>query len=453
MHHIYASAEATIIVACNTCADDGILCHIQSNGVDGSSEWPHKLRQSAWSKRAWTFQEMQLSRRLIVITHNGIHFHCAKAGVELSAWNLPTISYVSSWSAYDTILAEYTSRQLSYKADTLNAIAGMARTLARFTDDSFWAGIPSKQIVFGLLWQPTGPSIRQLQWPSWSWAGWTGRGQSMCTVFYPSSDLVQENHDRDPMNKHRLWSSLGTVVFHVADSDIQLTTRNQTKTSGSPDRSLEHCDYGCKDECSRLQSLTPEHDKPFYNSGILSFKAEILKLTIQPTSQRSPKYTELFKCRLLIGNSWIGSMFLAGNFLPTTEVIDAEFLVLTRFSQYLDRFKTSVFGGMLGPDPGMDDCFLQRAQDEYERNFKGWTDGRYHERTGWHRHGSRSRSFVRHMGPEDDPHFGMPFPARLHMMHVLWIERDTNLDLAYRKGIGVINYVYSGQKETSVRLA
>lgn len=439
MHQIYASANATIIVACNECADEGALCQIQPDSTVNSSEWPDALNQSAWSKRAWTFQEMQLSRRLIVLTSYGIHFHCSKAGAKLPVWYLPSVSKVSPWSAYNNILTEYTSRQLSYKVDTLNGIAGMARTLARFTDDSFLAGIPSKQIVYGLLWQPTGSNTRQPRWPSWSWAGWTGQGQSMCPIFYPSRDQVQSNHDRDPYSQPQMWSSIGSVVFEVTNSGVRLEIKNETVTSDSPDRNLEHCNDSCKDKCPLLAKLSPADDRPFYDYGTLNFEATILKITIKPTRIISPSYPELFQCLLMEGNAWIGSMFLAEDVLPTTEITNAEFAVLTTVTPYLHKFKSAVFGRMLGLDGGIDvfdDCFLSEARDIHNRKFEGWKRGEYHSQLGWTRGRGRRHTGLNHH--IDDPHYGMPFPPQLCIRHVLWIQRDTSLDLAYRKGVGVV---------------
>jgi hypothetical protein len=462
MDRVYASALATIIVACNDCAKERIACCVETSRNVDSGPWQEELQQSRWAERAWTYQEMQLSRRLLVITHSCLHYHCAKENTHRSSfpiWSLSSIQDVSCWFAYSTIVAEYTSRKLSHKIDTLNAIAGMTKSLARFADDTFLAGIPSELIHCGLLWQPTGPCVRQPQWPSWSWAGWTGYEQSMCPVIYPSDGHI-ESYDADrnkgPMHYggSRFSGSLGGVRFNASDSKFQMDLDRERLNHGARSRYRQTCNSNCTFPCSLLAHLAA--DKPPQGNGILTITADIVKIRIEPTYQQSPKFPQLYKCHLMTGETWVGCMFLPRDHLPAGTVVDAEFVVLTELRSYTREYKREVFGGMLGAGPdgaAFEESFLESAEHETKRQFAGWTKGTFNSKTGWSDSMHGGIDLNRHAlhslhGPMGDPHHGMPFPATVALRHVLWIARDKEQDLAFRKGLGIVTDFHRGHKET-----
>lgn len=401
---------------------------------------------------------MQLSRRLLVITPSGIHYHCAKEDNSYPSfriWSLPSIHHVTCWSAYSTIVTEYTSRHLSHKSDTLNAIAEMTKSLSRFADDSFVAGMPSRLITWSLLWQPTAPSVRRTPWPSWSWAGWTGYGQSMCPVIY-LSDGHLESYDADP-NKwpvhyggSRFRGSLRQVELHIPDSGMKLELNEKKVGYGARSRYRQYCTHACTFPCSKLANLAA--DQPFHESGILTFKAKILEIRIEPTGQKSPNFPQLHRCHLFIGVTWVGCMFLPENDLPAQPIVDAEFVVLTDLESYTDKYKTEVFGGMLGASPdaaAFEQSFVEAAERHTQQQYQGWTQGMFHSKRGWT--GRRMGRDTFHDVMED-AHFGMPYPPTVALSHVLWITRDEEQDLAFRRGLGIVTQSYGGHEET-VRLA
>ncbi|KAE9369225.1 HET-domain-containing protein [Stipitochalara longipes BDJ] len=74
----------------------------------------------------------------------------------------------------------YSSRNLTYEADKLPAISGLAATIAGLLKgDVYLAGIWEKDLIRGLLWiSVPGTAVagpKRIPYPSWSWASYCGR--------------------------------------------------------------------------------------------------------------------------------------------------------------------------------------------------------------------------------------------------------------------------------------
>lgn len=92
MHHIYGGAAVTIIAASSNDADDGLhgvrdrLRDIKDDisSVDGirimarNCYMDTTMNRSEYNKRAWTYQESCLSRRLLYVTSKGVVMHCCQ---------------------------------------------------------------------------------------------------------------------------------------------------------------------------------------------------------------------------------------------------------------------------------------------------------------------------------------------------------------------------------------
>lgn len=79
-------------------------------------------------------------------------------------------------------LYEYSSRQLSYDSDVLNAFEGIFGILMkrigkeRTLELTEVYGLPASFFDWAILWQPNKTARRRSGgWPSWSWCGWTGQ--------------------------------------------------------------------------------------------------------------------------------------------------------------------------------------------------------------------------------------------------------------------------------------
>ena len=174
----------------------------------------HKLDDSVWNIRAWTFQERLLSRRLIVFTHGQMIWHCrrmicredmsvADSGVpypplqwfslkpqhmgvdtgsewidgstEITRHGTTRLVRSAVFAEYTKAIEEYTHREISYQSDVLNAFAGLLHIFSRFFRCKTLLGLPESLLDVALLWKPTTQLQRRSGFPSWSWPGWVGR--------------------------------------------------------------------------------------------------------------------------------------------------------------------------------------------------------------------------------------------------------------------------------------
>ncbi|KAI0428585.1 heterokaryon incompatibility protein [Xylaria sp. FL1042] len=162
------------------------------------------IRQSAWNERAWTFQERLLSRRCLIFTNGRVYFQCRSTGMseEIYAdrrgagWSLDLvhapmqmfrqIDTCAIW-VYMRSVELYTERKLTKAQDILAAFSGVSNVLKSRMRAPFIHGLPSSHFDLALLWESTHASERRViadspekksysipDFPSWSWAGWTG---------------------------------------------------------------------------------------------------------------------------------------------------------------------------------------------------------------------------------------------------------------------------------------
>lgn len=206
---VYGRAIATIVAASGIDPSKGLSClrsrdppqvNCCIRGIRYIASGPplkHVIEKTSWNTRRWTYQELMLSRRFIIFTSTQLFFVCAANAVaedtvyriptdpsgrqksflhHLAVWTLPGDPRTDScWKLYNTAITEYTKRDLPYISDRLPAISGVLRSLGRYWNDAFLCELPAKLFPYCLLWHPSASSRRYDKWPSWSWAGWTGR--------------------------------------------------------------------------------------------------------------------------------------------------------------------------------------------------------------------------------------------------------------------------------------
>lgn len=185
------------------------------------------IRKSKWITRGWTYQEGLLSRRCIYFTVQQVYFECAAmhhcealcVPVRKSRISIGAVAFRNNhqvwrrrglfdgahrWDARDLVrlLGEYRLRELTFDYDVVNAFLGVLRAFEVSGKDSiqhYW-GVPLLPPVYrvywnrgneieveettrsdggdfaaGLCWEMDGPCSRRPGFPSWSWAGWTGK--------------------------------------------------------------------------------------------------------------------------------------------------------------------------------------------------------------------------------------------------------------------------------------
>ncbi|KAK4068210.1 uncharacterized protein Triagg1_7453 [Trichoderma aggressivum f. europaeum] len=219
---------------------------------------------SEWVKRAWTYQEYVLSKRVVFFLGTRIFWQC-----ECAVWDSSqlrpqqndqpspgTLSEVApmrqlsvpTWpdfSIYADLVCPYNGRELTYKEDGLSAFLGVLNYLAPAFPQGFLFGLPRLYLDHALLWQPLkgtyldtwprtnrdhqgcGPSARRPTLPSWAWCGW------QCFID-PESFQSVPNVDQDGHKKIDItnsWKLQNTVTWEHVDSAEEPAQRTLPKSN------------------------------------------------------------------------------------------------------------------------------------------------------------------------------------------------------------------------------
>jgi hypothetical protein len=234
--------------------------------------WTGDVVGSTWNQRGWCLQELVLSKRLLHFCKNKVYFECrailASEENELSQRSSRTANTTDSSSTlrllpldvaqereilkrdahgevltvlseeileqrWETILTQYSRRQLTYPSDKLPALSGLACQYAKLTDHTYLAGLWAEDLARLLLWS-TNPQIAptplppQYRAPSWSWASLDGQIiMPISRSSKPPSLKVLEAHSRpsglDPFGAvksgHLKVSGLMLVIDYVPEYD------------------------------------------------------------------------------------------------------------------------------------------------------------------------------------------------------------------------------------------
>ena len=156
----------------------------------------HKSRQDYLKYRAWAFQELLLSPRVLHLTSTAMAFECDTAttlergpgsdvlfGIDTdrkrlvhTAYNDASNDYTKPYDRWLQLVQSYSHLQLTVPNDRLPALSGIAHLVASKTNDVYVAGLWKNDIVAGLLWYvwPHPPATDTYVAPSWSWASTAG---------------------------------------------------------------------------------------------------------------------------------------------------------------------------------------------------------------------------------------------------------------------------------------
>lgn len=201
MAAIYDAAMLTI-VACTAESSDSPLPGVapgtrltpekSANGSRQETRLHLNIARSPHSRRAWTFQEVTLSRRCLYFFRDRLWFHCQESGCEegggdfefhlphTKEGNWPPLDsgFPSRQGRYHEFIFDYTSRLLSFPADRLDAFSAVTSALETAWGWSFRYALPLHDLSRALLWGPREGVGRQREimplstrdlFPSWSW--------------------------------------------------------------------------------------------------------------------------------------------------------------------------------------------------------------------------------------------------------------------------------------------
>ncbi|KAK5556577.1 hypothetical protein LTR46_005089 [Exophiala xenobiotica] len=251
MDTVYSGAEITIVAAAGLDEDYGLpgvglttrapqlratVKHVQ---IVCTMIHPHEtIVRSVWSTRGWAYQEAVLSRRRIVFTDHQLYFECnamtCSEGLEadldtlhtkdkqeslqmmhggifagrdrksqrFGPMDLENLSLNENLVRYLSLITNFSSRELTFEEDSLNAFKGIARHLAKSRYPLFhlW-GLPfpppshspngstdKAYLSLALLWvhfdHPSKQVSRRPTFPSWSWVGWGGQ-----RIYFPITNI------------------------------------------------------------------------------------------------------------------------------------------------------------------------------------------------------------------------------------------------------------------------
>lgn len=176
---------------------------------------------SPWMKRAWTFQEGLMSKRLLVFTSGEMSFYCDTAswtesigGVEhikdpsSVAWNewsanasaifginitstaLSHRSIIDQYKEFVRLATLYTERELSYDSDALNAFSGVMQYLSHLQPSLYHiSGLPYFREVMQDVRLKENYFFRSVGWKL-SWGPGNGKNPNVLTVSKTCTDSV-----------------------------------------------------------------------------------------------------------------------------------------------------------------------------------------------------------------------------------------------------------------------
>lgn len=163
----------------------------------GSFSTVGQTSRNFWLERGWTLQEWMLSPRVLHIDSMTLwdcfdgyanELNMRRMDKALLVRNPKEFGASISW---ESILKEYSQRELTREEDRLPALAGLAARYAQETGYTYLAGLWREELPRSLLWiMPTlydhYPQERTSQsTPSWTWASLK---TSSCYFFFPTSE-------------------------------------------------------------------------------------------------------------------------------------------------------------------------------------------------------------------------------------------------------------------------
>lgn len=251
MDLIYTNAQVTIIAA----AGEGPYYGLP--GVAGTlrqkqpalkignhyiaSTLPHGrtiVPESKWATRGWTYQETIFSKRRLIFTDQQVFWECNNMYCAEIIQNPPGAehSYLAlqddifgfkipgeeRWKIM-SFISEFRQRELTYQSDSINALSGIFRAFERAERPMYQVmGVPifpsldnydrirakstSQGFLIGLTWVSKVLGQKRVpEFPSWSWAGWTGRVE-------PSLALYRNHEENSNDASVQLETSEGNLL-------------------------------------------------------------------------------------------------------------------------------------------------------------------------------------------------------------------------------------------------
>jgi hypothetical protein len=309
MGYIYRNSAFTIAAECASDPTKSILdthrptkysiklaCYSERHQINGFI-FPHRMYvgdDSSWKTRAWTLQEDVLSQRVLRCAEKQLEWDCRTlscseeditgdadfnetkglkhfkriclsqdALIQKLYHNLDhdlDATICLPFEIWGRILEDFVLRNITYDADRLPAISGVAKEIARHTGYTYKAGLWEQHLQIELLWSTSGNAtwLHDHVAPSWSWAS-LDFSTTGCLLFHESE--IGDRH-----NILKLINVLSVEVSYAGSDEFGRVTSAQLSISGRC-REIQHwhksekgfrcrLDVGCAGGFSQgLQSL------------------------------------------------------------------------------------------------------------------------------------------------------------------------------------------------------
>jgi len=138
----------------------------------------------------------------------------------------------TSFSIYNKLISEFTSRALSNPGDSVRAISGIMNLWRQHFLEKFDnIGLPTNMMDVALLLKPTevftyrtDPNTHQHPFPSWCWAGWKGEVEYRSVINACERTLSMVSWDPNPDQYEHLKQDLETrLATTVTQPDSSIT--------------------------------------------------------------------------------------------------------------------------------------------------------------------------------------------------------------------------------------
>jgi heterokaryon incompatibility protein (HET) len=348
MDIIFSQAEVTIIAVSSNDANSGLAGVLPGSRVERSitrSQGNHcltldipihkydLLRDTVYSSRGWTFQELVLSKRFLFVTDQQLVFHCGRSyrseshpterplTVLSNSFGRGVIDFHSSGDGvshnamamrlYQTIIPDYSQRHLTYPNDIENAFAGLASIFQEWMEGSpVLNGVLSRFFGYCILWEfdETPFSFSDLEkesrrtgFPSWSWVGWVS-----------GVHIVQ--------HLHCLELPLQSMIENISILDVQ--------SLNEAPKDLEIIDASVQDGSStgkRQHIHITRNSSHLHGHSVHSVRVNMLSFNAERATWDHFTFRGSLKESNLMTFSRTGSSFVCGylSVAPSQEIVDS----------------------------------------------------------------------------------------------------------------------------------
>ena len=311
MGRIYSSALLTVVAAAGRDATAGLPGLFEHSRIPlQRTERIHSfllrtalsndnntiIDNSYWNNRGWTYQERLLSRRCLIFTTYQVYFQCRTEirsedtvfGTYLPAtiqgWNswldpmrLQRTRRFSTLMPFADFLQEYSSRKFTKDYDVIRASLAALDLFSHIYESTFLWGLPESILDRALLWDyhlKTRANYgldnprRRHQFPSWSWASWSG------VTFYDGNHLTLKS----TVSWYKV--SINGDLCPIENSKMKRTEQDRADNANSVQRWTPQgfqVDHHILPSCKRAR--IPDE----LYTGLLVFWTTTAKLKITPT--------------------------------------------------------------------------------------------------------------------------------------------------------------------------